>query len=134
MARRRNKKGRNEGEGQYAVFSYPMLQSPAWRSLSGPAVKVFLELRSRYNGSNNGRLTLSLDEAKRLLGIGKTTAKRALDELAVKGFIVETKHGAWYGRQATEWRVTDKPCDGSPATRDWQQWRPGGTRQLRVVA
>lgn len=47
------------------------------RQLSGPALKVLVELRCRYNGSNNGKVTLSLDEAARLLGLSKTTAKRA---------------------------------------------------------
>ena len=79
-------------------------------------MKVYFELRTRYMGKNNGRLSLSLDEAKRLLKIGKTTASCALSELEEKGFIVMTKRGQWYGRQATEYAVTDKPVNGIPAT------------------
>ena len=96
----------------------------AWRSLSGSAIKVWLELRTRFHGGNNGVLFLSLDEAARLLGLGKSTMRRAFIELEAKGFIVKTKKGSWYGRQATEWRVTDKLCEGKTATRDWQNWRP----------
>ena len=77
MARKRcrlgrlNAKGRNIGDGQYAQLSYGFLQSAAWRSLSGPAVKVWLELRTRFHGTNNGQLIFSLEEGKRLLGLGK---------------------------------------------------------------
>ncbi len=128
MARRKhrsvNQKGRTPPGDQYAKFGFPMLQSDAWRSLSGPAVKVFLELRSRFNGGNNGRLHLSLDEAKALLGIGKTTAQRAFDELEAKGFVRMNKRGSWYGRRATQWIVTDCALDGENATCDWKRWQP----------
>lgn len=121
--RRMNATGRSEGE-QYAPLPYPLLRSPAWRSLSGPAVKVWIELRTRYNGGNNGRLTLSLDEAARLLKLGKATVGRALDELREKGFVVRTRQGQWYGRLASEWAVTDKGVDGVPPTNAWRQWQP----------
>ena len=68
MARKRklgrpvNQTGRSKGEGQYSP-SLSLLHSPAWRSFSGPAIKVFLELRTRFHGANNGRLILSLEEA-----------------------------------------------------------------------
>jgi hypothetical protein len=118
-----NRKGRSDDE-QYAKLSYRMLRSDAWRSLGGPATKVYFELRARFNGSNNGQITLSLDEAKRLLRIGKTTAFNALSELEAKGFIVMTKRGQWYGRRATEYAVTDKPVNGLPATNAWKHWKP----------
>ena len=118
-----NRKGRNDDE-QYVKLSYRMLRSPAWRSLGGPAMKIYFELRSRFNGTNNGHLTLSLDEGARLLGIGKATVGRALVELQAKGFIVMTKRGRWYGRQATEYAVTDKPVNGALATNIWKHWKP----------
>ena len=121
--RKVNAKGRNDSE-QYVKLSYRMLRSDAWRSLGGPAVKVYFELRTRYMGGNNGQLTLSLDEAARLLKLGKATVGRALTELQAKGFIVMTKRGKWYGRQATEYAVTDKPVNGLPATNAWKNWGP----------
>ncbi len=117
-----NRKGRNDDE-QYVKLSYRLLRSPVWRSLSGPAVKIYFELRSRFNGTNNGELALSLDEAARLLRIGKTTAANALSELEEKGFIVMTKRGRWYGRLASEYAVTDKPVSGAMATYAWKHWR-----------
>ena len=50
--------------------------------------------------------------------------KRAIDELVKKGFITITKKGYWYGRQATEYSVTDKGLNGHQPTYAWKQWRP----------
>src|SRR3546814_15804876 len=97
-----------------------MAQSIAFRSLSGAALKVFIELRCRYNGGNNGALTLSMDEGARLLGISKMTVHRALKELQEKGLVKMTRRGQWYGRVATTWATTDVSLDGIPPTRDWQ--------------
>lgn len=121
MANRHNKKGRSKREGQYVPLPYSMLKHPAWRALSPAATKTWLELRCRYNGSNNGKLSLSLEDGAKHLHLSKTTVARALKELEAAGFIVKTKQGHWHGRQATEWRVTDESCDGNFATRDWQK-------------
>jgi hypothetical protein len=122
--RKANATGRTEGGEQFVPLGYPMLHSPTWRSLSGAAVKVFLEIRSRYDGRNNGKLTLSLDEAARLLGIGKATAARAFEELEAKGFLAQTRLGRWYGRQASEYATTDRSLNGHLPTNAWKQWRP----------
>jgi len=87
---------------------------------------AYLELHSRYWGGNNGKLSLSLEEGARLLGLGKNTVRRALLELVEKGFIALMKRGQFVGRRASEYRLTAKSCDGHPPTRDWERWRPGG--------
>jgi hypothetical protein len=122
-------KGRSKGDGQYANLPYGMLQSLAWRSLSGPAVKVWLELRTRFHGANNGQLIFSMDEASRLLGLGKATVQRAFTELQDKGFVVCTRKGQWYGRLASTWATTERSIGGGMATNAWKSWRPNpGTR------
>src|SRR5215472_12431808 len=57
-------------------LSYSLVNSEAWRTLRGAAVKVFLELRTRFHGGNNGKLHMSLEEAARLLRLGKATVLR----------------------------------------------------------
>lgn len=102
---------------------YAQLRSPAWRSLSGAAVRLWLELHTRYNGGNNGRLTLSFAEAGEALGMGKATVQRAYQELVERGFLALEKEGSWYHRRAHEWRLTTKPMQGlkgkTPPTNDW---------------
>ena len=138
-----DKEGHSKKRGQFVPIPYVMAHSPAWRSLKGNAVKVYIELRSRFHGGNNGDLSLSYREAQTLLGIGRSSAARAFEELQLKGFIQKTSQGRWYGRKAATYRVTDKPCDGHPATNDWMNWHkleaqknrsrsPDGT--LNVVA
>jgi len=120
--RRPNATGRNETE-QYLKLSYEMMRSPAWRSLSGSAVKVWIELRCRFYGPNNGKLSLSFDEAARLLGMGKATVQRAFTELQDKGFVEVVRPGQWYGRLATEYAVTDRSVQGHLPTNAWKHWR-----------
>lgn len=127
--RRINAKGRNDTE-QFVAVPYNMARSAAFRSLHGPALKVWMELRSRYNGRNNGGLSLSLDEGAKLLAMSKTTVGRTFVELEEKGFIVMTRRGRWYGRLATAWAVTDRSHNGHLPTNAWKHWRPkaGGAR------
>lgn len=127
MTKNKQPKGKRSEEGQYIPLSYAQLKSPAWRSLSGAAVKVWLELHTRYNGGNNGKLHLSMKEAAEILGLGKATVKRAFDELQAKGFLVLETPGNWYSRRAHDWRLTSKPMEGRTGkiapTFDWRNWK-----------
>ena len=120
--RKVGKDGRNS-EHQYWNLPYSMLQSPAYRLIAGPALKVLHELRSRYNGFNNGRISLSYEEAASLLALSKSTVRRAFDELKEVGFIVLEKQGQWYGRKASEWRLTFVEFNGLPAANEWKYWQ-----------
>ena len=117
-----NRKGRSKKRGQFVPIPYVMARSPAWRSLKGNSIKVYVELHSRFNGKNNGDLSLSYREAQKLLGIGRSTIAKAFEELEEKGFIQKTSPGHWYGRKAATYRVTDKPFDGHLATNNWMNW------------
>lgn len=128
MARRRKlHNGKRAAEGQYTNLPYALLKSEAWRSLSGAAAKVFLELNTRFNGSNNGTVRLSMNEATEALGIGKATVQRAFVELQDKGFVALAREGNWYHRQAHEWRLTTKSVQTTEGTKsqtdDWKRWR-----------
>lgn len=119
-----NAKGRNRHE-QYVPLPYNLIHSEAWRSLNPASMKLYLELRSRYHGSNNGELSLSYADARKLLGIGRSTIQKAFNELEVKGFTELVTEGHWYGRKAAEWRVTDCRHIDRPATNEWRNWKPG---------
>jgi DNA-binding transcriptional MocR family regulator len=118
---------RRDSDGQYVNSPHALLKSKAWRSLSGAAIKVWFELHTRFNGGNNGKLHLSMNEAAKLLHISKSTAQRAFAELEEKGFIVLQTPGSWYGGRAHEWRLTTKRMNTTKgaqlATNDWRYWR-----------
>lgn len=129
--RGQDKTGRSKGEGQYMNLPYRMVQSAAWRSLSGAAVKVWLELRTRFHGSNNGDLHVSYGEAAELLGMSRSSVGRAFEELQVKGFVVKTRQGHFYRSHANEWRVTDLKYGTENASRDWEAWLPEEVRTIQ---
>ncbi len=120
-------KSKRTSEGQYLPLPYAQLKSAAWRSLSGSAVRLWLELHTRYNGGNNGTLTLSYAEAGETLGMGKATVQRAYAELVAKGFLALEREGNWYNRRAHEWRLTTKSMQKAKskvlATQDWRNYR-----------
>jgi hypothetical protein len=64
-----------------------MLDSPAYLSLTCPARAVLVEIARCYNGTNNGRLGLSIRWASERCNIARGTAQRALVELQELGFI-----------------------------------------------
>jgi hypothetical protein len=120
-----NTKGRSKKRlGKFVGLGHLMVTSLAFRSLGGRALKYYVELRDRFNGTNNGYLHLSCDEAARLLHMSKATAMRAQRELGEKGFIISTKPGNWYARQAAEWALTDNPWMRNLPTNAWKNWRP----------
>ncbi|MEH6474681.1 MAG: hypothetical protein V7727_03280 [Sneathiella sp.] len=116
--------GRNKHE-QFVPLPYAMVQSDAWLSLSPATIKVYIELRSKFNGGNNGELSLAYAFARKRLHLGNSTLRKAFQELEERGFIQLVKEGHWYGRQAAEWCATDRPYNAKPATNNWRQWKPG---------
>ncbi|WP_171126081.1 MULTISPECIES: helix-turn-helix domain-containing protein [unclassified Ruegeria] len=133
MSSRRSPKGKRSDEGQFVYLPYAMIKSPAWRALSGPAVKLWLELHTRFNGGNNGKVFLSMNEAAEILGLGKATVQRAFAELQDKGFLVLEQEGNWYHRRAHEWRLTTKAMQTrsgkKAATNNWRFWQPQKTKR-----
>ncbi len=119
-----DRRGRSKHGGQFVPIPYTMARSPAWRSLNGSSVKVYIELHSRFHGTNNGGLSLSWAEGAKLLGMSKTSVGRALAELEEKGFVQMTRRGQWYGRLASTYSVTDRPMGKNPPSNAWQKWQP----------
>ena len=49
----------SEPRNRYFQVHYYMVITEAWRALSAPARAVYIQMGSRYSGSNNGRSTRS---------------------------------------------------------------------------
>lgn len=114
---------------QFTALPYNMTQSEAWRSLSGNALKLLIELCTGFYGTNNGDLSVGLDRAAKLLWIGKSSVSRAYAELEEKGFIRKVKPGSWIKGQATTWRVTFLPHRKEHKTHEWRDWKPDEERR-----
>lgn len=118
-----DRKGRSKRRGKFVALGDGMITSEAWRSLSGSAIKYYVELRRQFNGRNNGDLHLSLARANKLLGMAKDTVLRAQQELVDKGFIRMTMRGGFHQRLASTWALTDEAVPPTPASYDYKSWR-----------
>ena len=124
-------KRRRNGQPFIQLFRY-MLDCPAYVSLSGAARAALIEVTRGFNGSNNGRIVLSVRElAKRMTCCHRDTAARALQELVDKGFIEPRARGAFHVkfRRATEWRLDDRRCDatGKAQSQAFLKWSGSAT-------
>ena len=115
-----DQRGRSKRRGKFVALGNGLLTSEAWRSLSGSAIKYYVELRRQFNGFNNGDLHLSLKRATEGLGMGKHTVLRAQKELVEKGFIRMTMKGGFHQRMATTWALTDEAVPPTLATHDFK--------------
>ena len=130
------KKGIIESTERFVKLTYPLIESEAWRWLRPISKAVYIELKRRYNGLNNGKISLSLSEAAYILKASKSSISKALKQLEAHGFIKLTKKGYFAGRMASEHALTDEQLDGYPPTREWKQWQPNKPhrkRQIRVL-
>jgi len=109
MARKHDK----ERADRYFQLHHYMLRTDAWKALSAPARAVYVQIGSRYDGANNGKLAFSVRDAADECDMNKDTAARAFKELVTRGFIEETRHGGLSKktRLASEWRLTAFKCD-----------------------
>jgi hypothetical protein len=137
---RPNKKGRRGTEPRHVRLYHYMTDSLAWHDLSAVARSIYIDLARRYAGigSNNGRIPYSVREGAAELKISAATASRALAELVDHGFIVPMVKGAFSikKRHATEWRLTEFPCDVTDvlSSKDFMRWQLPTSRLARYGA
>lgn len=103
-----------------------MLKCPAWAALSPVGAKLYIEIAKRYNGQNNGEISLSVREAAAAVRCDKDRAHEGLRELQDKGFICATTLGSFHrkGGNATEWRLTVEPTAAQLSTKEFMRWQP----------
>lgn len=131
MKRSRRRRTPLPREQRFVTLHLWMLDCDAFQALSGNAVKLLVRLASRFNGANNGAISMSTREAKAELGCSLNHAAKCFHELTDAGFIQATQRGAfsYKKRHATTWRLTWLDCGDQLATKEFM--RPDrGRRQL----
>jgi len=99
-------------QGQQTIFvkiDHTLMNSRSWRRTSPAARAAYLELKKRYNGSNNGQIQMSVRELACALSVAKNTAHKYLRELENNELIAANFRG-YFDRtkpQATLWRLTE---------------------------
>ena len=118
------------------MLSWFMLDSVAWRSLTPAARVVYVELRRRFHGVNNGWIAFSVRDAADRCNINKDTARKAFVTLQERGFIECVTPGGFTRkvRHATEWRLLDERCDktGALPTKAFMRWRPEAANDCKT--
>ena len=130
------KKGVIETKERFVKLTYSLIESEAWKWLRPISKAVYIELKRRYNGLNNGSISLSLSEAAHILKASKSSVSTAIKQLETHGFIKLIKKGYFTGRVASEYALTDEQLDGYPPTREWRRWqptKPHRRRQIRAI-
>ena len=94
---------RDDPSGKIIAVPHYVLNSLAYKSLSGNAVRLFIDLFMQYNRANNGKLIASINFMEKHRGwTSSTTLNRAIKELIDKGLIAKTVQGhmpnkaSWY--------------------------------------
>jgi hypothetical protein len=120
--------GRSKKEARHVRLYHWMMQTAAWKSLTGNQRAIYVEIAARYDGSNNGRIPYSVREAAEAVHISKATAARNLIVLQERGFIAAMMKGAFNvkHRVATEWLLTEFNCDvtGALPWKEFARWSP----------
>ena len=103
-------------------------KTTAWSTLRPGPRALYIELKRRHNGSNNGRITLSHREAATLLNAHRNTVGTWFKELEARGFIVMTQApylGPSGVGQTSHWLLTEIPGqDMKTASKAFALWRP----------
>lgn len=126
-------KWKRKGKNKFVMLDRWLFQCAAWRACSPNERCAYLELKQRYDGTNNGRIALSVRDLSEALHVSKDTAGRTLKGLIEKGFIQVRKQSAFNMKQrlAAEYRLTEYGCDvtGELPSKDFMRWQPENNSQ-----
>lgn len=131
--RERNKQLSEElNKATWGRLRHDLILSPAFRSLSYAARSLFLELFARYNGFNNGSISLTYTELTQF-GVAPATAKKGFSELEENGFIKKTIQGGRGRSGLTFYALTCFKIDENKTFHLEATLRPSDDWKLREV-
>lgn len=117
--------GRNQ-QSRFVKLEHFDMNCAAYRCMSFKGKAALLEFRKKYNGSNNGEISMSHRELAHLLNCAVNTASDAIKELLQHGWIKESVKGAFARKtpHATTWILTNEPLGDALPTKEYARWRP----------
>ncbi len=107
----RSRRNKNRIHGHFIMLPTKMIRNKEWKELSPVAREVYIQLKGKYNGSNNGKIRLYYSELDDIEGLRSPSSKsKAFRELEVKGWVKRIQIGGLY-RHFNEYRLTWKHGD-----------------------
>jgi hypothetical protein len=119
---RRHLKNKGRSLGRFVALPYNLLESYAWQALSPEAALMYIEIKRRYNGQNNGNISLSCREAATVGRCSKGTAGKKLSELVDHGFIKSASKGHFRNRHASTWILTSEVYEQQSPSNEWKSY------------
>lgn len=132
--------GRRGDAKRFAAIPDALLRCEAVKTLSPAVYKVFVVMAARFNGGNNGALTLSREAAREYGLTSNDTLRRGLAVLVDRGLVVMTFPGCFQpplpARYAVAWRAyddTEYSRRGMPPN-DYLRWSAKGAEKIGHAA
>ncbi|SDY53886.1 hypothetical protein [Citreimonas salinaria] len=125
MSRRDPRRGKGSKHVQLAEWFQAL---PAWATLKPGPRALYIELKRRYNGGNNGNIRMAIREAADLLNMHRNTVGGYFDELQERRLIRETRRGHLGAEGhgiASTWALSELPtAEGKPPDLSFRSWQP----------
>jgi hypothetical protein len=120
------KKGK-KGGGRFVHLPEYLQATEAWATLKPGPRALYIELKRRFNGKNNGRIFLSYRDAAAAINVHYNTIGPYFAELEKRGLIAMTR-GPCLGPsgvgQASLWALQELAAkDGKPAAQGFLRWK-----------
>lgn len=119
-------KKHKKGAGYFVQLPEWLQKSEAWATLKPGPRALYIELKRRFFGANNGRIILSHRDAASALNVNRNTVGAWFLELQERGFIRMTQ-GPHLGPsgigKASIWALDELPTDDmKPARKAFMSW------------
>ena len=126
MSRNKAFRRAKRGSGRHVQLPEWVQATEAWATLPPGPRALYIELKRRYNGFNNGEIFLSHRDAASALNVGRDTVGKYFTELVERGFIIVTR-GHCLGPkgigQAATYALAEETVGSAPATKQFKAWK-----------
>lgn len=107
----RSRRGKFKSYKSFVMLPRKMLREEKWKNLSPAAKILYIYIKGKYNGQNNGNIRLYYSELKTVRGLSSSsTISKAFKVLEDEEFIKKTKLGGLF-RYFCEYELTGKYDD-----------------------
>lgn len=126
MSRKDYKRGKRGGPRHVQLLEW-FQATEAWATLKPGPRALYIELKRRFNGGNNGRILMSYREAADLLNVHRNSIGAYFRDLEERGLIRRTRNGYLGGDGhgiATTWQICELGMEnGGRADLRFKDWR-----------
>ena len=121
----KNLSASGQSHRRYVGYDYELLETEAFKHLGGGAFKLLTVLRKRFNGINNGDISMSVREGSQLINYSKESISKFFKELEDKGFIKVNQRGSfkYKKRHASTWYLTMEEDQQGNKPRTFKHWK-----------